>query len=66
VGEGAAPVDVGDQQHGRARQLGHAHVDDVVGPQVRLRRAARALDHHDVVLGGQRAIGGLDLRPQPR
>jgi hypothetical protein len=66
VGEGAAPVDISDQQHGRAGQLGHAHVDDVVGPQVQLCRAARALDHDHVVVGGERAIGGLDVRPQPR
>ena len=66
VGEGAAPVDISDQQHGRIGQLGHAHVDDVVGPQVQLCRAARALDHDNVVLGDQRAIGGLDVRPQPR
>jgi hypothetical protein len=66
VGEGAAPVNVGDQQHGRTGQLGHPHVDDVVGPQIQLCRAAGALDHHDVVVGGQRAIGGLDVRPQPR
>jgi hypothetical protein len=66
VGEGAAPINVGDQQHGRVGQLGHAHVDDVVGPQVQLSRAAGALDHDHVVLGGERAIGGLDVRPQPR
>ncbi len=50
--EYAAPVDIARQQHRRIHQLCKAHVHDVVGFQVDLCRAARALDDDDVhVLG---------------
>ena len=63
-GEHAPPVDVAAQEHRGLCPLGHAHVHDVVLPQVDLRRAARPLDDDDVVVGGQGLVGGHDLGDQ--
>ena len=46
-GDGAAAVDVRDEQHGDVGLLRDAHVDDLRGVEVDLRGASRALaDHH--------------------
>ena len=50
VRERAAPVDVAAQQHGRCDLERDCHVHDVAVAQVDLGRAARALDHDDVVV----------------
>ena len=60
--EYAAPVDIARQQHRRIHQLCKAHVHDIVGFQVDLRRAARAFDHDDVVLGGKAVVGFQNVR----
>jgi hypothetical protein len=48
AGDRAAAVDVGDEHDGNAGRLGEAHVGDVAVAQVDLRRAAGALDEHQV------------------
>ena len=48
AGDDAAAVDVGDEHDGNAGGLGEAHVGDVAVAQVDLRRAAGALDEHQV------------------
>ena len=57
----AAPVDVGAQKHRRLGQLRHAHVHNVVGFEIDLRRAARALQDHDLVVGRQALKGGHEI-----
>ena len=56
-GEHAPPVDVAAQEHRGVGPSGHAHVHNVVLPQVDLRRAARPLDDDDVVLRRQGLVG---------
>ena len=56
-GEHAPPVDVAAQEHRGVGPAGHAHVHDVVLPQVDLRRAARPLDDDNVVLRRQGLVG---------
>ena len=60
-GKDAASVDVSHQQHRRFGQLCHPHVDDVVLLEVDLRRAARSLQHDDVVLLIQLAVSLHDV-----
>ena len=48
AGDHAAAVDVADQHDGHIGGAGEAHIGDVVGAEVDLRRAARALDQDDV------------------
>jgi len=55
VGEDAAAIDVGDDDHRAVDDLGEAHVGDVAGAQVDFRRAAGALDD-DAVVGGAQAL----------
>ena len=62
LGEYAAAVDIARQQHRRIHQLCKAHVHDIVGFQVDLRRAARAFDHDNVVLGGKAVVGFQNVR----
>jgi hypothetical protein len=66
VGERAAAVDVGDQQHGAVDRFGEAHVGDVARAQVHLRRAARTLDDHGLETAAQALESGDDLAKQPR
>ena len=53
AGDHAAAVDVADHHDRHIGGARKAHVGDVVAPQVDLRRAARALDQHQVGLGLQ-------------
>ena len=53
VGENAAAVDVGDDDHRAVDDLREAHVGDVAGTQVDLGRAAGTLDYDAVVAGAQ-------------
>ncbi len=46
-------VDVGHEHDRQAGRAGDAHVRDVGGPQVDLRRAAGALADHDVVVAAE-------------
>ncbi|CAB5603692.1 Uncharacterised protein [Pseudomonas aeruginosa] len=57
VGEDPAAVDIGDQDHRAIHRFGEAHVGDVVGAQVDLRRRAGALHHHHPVGGGEPPMG---------
>ena len=59
-----APVDVPDQQHRRVRDRRHAHIDEVVLPEIHLRWTARALDHDDVILRRKRFVGLTHDRQQ--
>ena len=59
-----SPVDVPDQQHRRIRDRRHAHIDEVVLPEIHLRWTARALDHDDVVLRRKRFVGLTHDRQQ--
>ncbi|MNN46735.1 hypothetical protein D3C81_1611270 [compost metagenome] len=56
MGEHPALVDVGDQDHRAVHRLGEAHVGDVAGAQVDLRRRAGALDQHHPVLRTQALV----------
>ena len=58
-----APVDVSDEQHGSPRMFGHAHVDDIVLLEVDFAGAARAFEHHDVMVGGEAVVGFGDGLP---
>ena len=51
----AAAVDVADQHHRHVGGAGKAHIGDVVGAQIDLRRAARAFDQDEVGSRLQRA-----------
>ena len=42
----------------------HVHVDDIVRPQVYLRGAARAFQHHHVAVGGQFRVSPANAIPQ--
>ena len=57
--EDAAAVDVADHDRRDRAVLRQPHVDVVAGPQVDLRRAARALDDDEVVAGGEVVEGGV-------
>ena len=62
-GDRAAAVDVRDEQHGDIGLVRDAHVDDLRGVQVDLRRASRSLaDHHLVffVDEGERLAQGFE------
>jgi hypothetical protein len=59
MGEDAAAVDVGDQDHRAVDGFGEAHVGDVAVAQVDLGRAAGAFDEHAVVLRAQ-ALPGFE------
>ena len=48
AGDHPAAVDVADQHHRHVGGAGEAHIGDVVGAQIDLRRAARAFDQNDV------------------
>ena len=63
-GEHAAAVDVADHEHRQAGGAREAHVRDVAGAQVDLRRRARALADDDVVAGAQVGQRARDDRPQ--
>ena len=65
MGEGAAAVDVGDQQAARARMPRHPHVDDIAGVQVDLGRGASPFDHDEVVGGPQFVERLADVGPDP-
>lgn len=58
-----APVDVSDEQHGSPRMFGHAHVDNIVLLEVDFAGAARAFEHHDVMVGGEAVVGFGDGLP---
>ena len=66
MGERAAAVDVRDEHHGRIGRVRRAHVGEVGRAQVRLGRAARALQEHEVVLREQLAERAQRDRPQRR
>ena len=53
----AAAIDVGDQQHRAVHGFGEAHVGNVIGAQVDLRRGARAFHHHHRVGLAQARVG---------
>ncbi|MNF88370.1 hypothetical protein D3C84_708630 [compost metagenome] len=58
MGEHAALVDVGDQDHRAVHRLGEAHVGDIAGAQVDLGRRAGALHHHHRIRRAQARVGG--------
>lgn len=60
----AAPVDIPCQQHRGVHQLCQPHIDDVVGLQVNLGRAARALDDNDIEFLGQTVVGTQNIGDQ--
>ncbi len=62
--EDAATVDVAAEEHGSIGVESNPHVDDLGGFKVYLRRAARALDHHDVVLISQNVQRGVNRFPE--
>ena len=62
-GEHAAAVDVADEQHRRVGEPRDVHVDDVARAQVDLGRAARALDHDQLVALAQ-ALAARPRRPR--
>ena len=64
VREGAAAIDVADDQRRRRRGFRHAHVDDVGRLQIDLRGGTRALDHHEVVGSEQLIEAAANRRPQ--
>ncbi len=64
VGEGAAAVDVGDEQGRGVGVLEHPVVDEV--GEVDLGRAPRPLQHDELVLGAQRLERRRHRRPQRR
>ncbi len=66
VRERAAAVDVAAQQHRRRDLERDRHVDDVAVAQVDLGRAARALDHDDVVVVQQPVQRFAHDRPELR
>ncbi len=53
VCEHATLVDISDQDHRAVHRLGEAHVGDITGAQIDLRRRACALDHHHAIRSGQ-------------
>ncbi len=62
--EGAASIDIGDEQRGCASGFGYAHVHDIGRGQVDLGGGARAFDDHHVVRGEQAVQTGANRRPQ--
>ena len=66
VRERPAAVDVAAEQHGSRDLERDRHVDDVAVAQVDLRRAARALDHDDVVVVEQAVEGVAHDGPELR
>ena len=62
-GDDPAPLDVRDEADGDARPAGEAHVGDVALAKVRLRRAPRPLDEHEIEGGGQ-ALEALEHRAE--
>jgi hypothetical protein len=58
MGEHAAAIDVGDQQHRTIHRFGIAHVGDVVGAQIDLGRAAGAFNYHRFEQIGQALMRG--------
>ena len=64
-GDHAAPVDVPDQHDGNIGSGGEAHVRDVRIPQVRLRRAAGALDDDEIRRFAHLAEAFQHSRQQP-
>ena len=65
VREHAAAVDVPDEDDRRVGDPRRAHVGEVGLEEVDLRRAARPLEQHEVVLGQKLAQRALDRRPEP-
>ncbi|MNZ50537.1 hypothetical protein D3C78_683260 [compost metagenome] len=67
VGEDAAAIDVGNQNHRAVDRFGKTHVGDVTGTQVDLGRRARTFDHHhriratEALMGGQHRLHGDSL-----
>ena len=59
----AAPVDVADEHHRHVGRAGKAHIGDVAGAQVDLRRRARALDENEVGLVARAARSCRAPRP---
>ena len=64
LGEHAAPVNISRQQHRRVHQFRHAHVDNIIGAQVDLGRAARPFDDNDIVFRGKAVIGFQNIRDE--
>ena len=60
----AAPVDIAREQDRRVHKLGKTHVDNIVLPQVDLRRGTRPLDDEDVVLRRETLKRREDLRDE--
>ena len=58
--QGAAALDVGDQDHRRLGALGDPHVDEVAGLEVHLGGRAGALDDHEIVARAQAIERGAD------
>ncbi|MNJ57905.1 hypothetical protein D3C77_535160 [compost metagenome] len=56
MGKHPTTVDVGNQDHRTVHRFGKAHVGNITGTQVDLRRRARALDHHHRVLRKQALV----------
>ena len=61
MGEDAAAVDVGDDDHRAIDGLGKAHVGNVAGTQVDLRRRTGAFDEH-AFIGSSQPLPGLQHR----
>ena len=64
LGEDAAAVDVADQQHRRVDKLRKPHVHNVILAQVDLGGGARALNHENIVFGGETVIGAQNIGDQ--
>ena len=62
----AAAVDVAGQQHRHIGGFGKAHIGDVAGAQIDLRRRSGALDQHDVGLAGETREALQHCRQQGR
>ena len=48
AGDDAAPVDIADEHHWQIGGLGEAHIGDIAGAQIGLRRAAGPLHQHEI------------------
>ena len=62
--ENSSPVDVSREDHRRVNKLCEPHVHDVHILKIDLRRATRALDHHDVSILRETVIRIEDLRDE--
>src|SRR5215510_12111742 len=64
MGERPTTIDVGYQIDISLTLTGHAHVDDIAGAQVDLRRTAPTLDDHLLIVVHQAVQGLAHDRPQ--